>query len=144
MAQDKAPDARREALAKQLHEVAIGTNYSCPWEAAHVWRKAELRQMADWIIADRERREGPLVRRMDMIERRCRGVSSPLSVDVGLWADIAMREYAALDAPPARTLERVVDDIVESRGLMDSPGGVYQAVPLSLLDELAALRRKEG
>ena len=120
--------SRREALAKCAKDAFAAalsdTSKSSCWEG-----------VADFIIAEQERREGPLVEVLETISRDC--VFWPKGS-----ADAALAAHRALDAPPPpqRTVEEINHDIqrLRTRSLESGPFR-------SLLDELdAALARESG
>ena len=126
-----AQQARREALAKRVYGMCWPQEAGWPtWCVAHEVAQRRAESVADFIIAEQERREGPLTRALRRIyEGGGRGAEDALATLV---------DYGRLDAPPQRTVEQVAADLKDWRKM---PCTSVDA----LMDELAAaLKRAEG
>ena len=122
-----AQQSRREALAKRVRELR-GYRSMEPWGALTV---------ADWIIAEQERREGPLVEMLASVQNYGSDEMGALKARVLK----TLAAYRALDAPPQRTLEDVLREWNDRAGPLEARA----ALAVRLLDELAAaLKRAEG
>lgn len=118
-------DAMREALAKQVY-------------CACALTEDEAFRVADFIIADREKRERVLLLGIDSALRSLRH-DPERKAFAREYLESAVREHGALDAPPQRTVEEIAADVnraAQSFGLHDSTDFVM--IPRSLRDELAA------
>lgn len=108
------------------------------------WR-VDVDAVADFILAERAKREGPIVEALDKIRLYRYHHTFVGQIDCGSSdvAAAALAAYRALDAAPVRTLEQVAADVAAVRDV-ESPKRVW-SVPASLLDELAAaLEARKG
>lgn len=132
--------SRREALAKRVYGAMLGGDM--PGGRAFFGLSADVfvamsRAVADFIIAEQERREGPLTRALRRIyEGGGRGAEDALATLVA---------YGRLDAPPQRTVEQIAADVDAQRiaaCTAHAHGQECALVPKSLMDELAAALRR--
>lgn len=135
---ESAKDREREALAKRLINECGGR---CTSEGEWtVWPD----KAADFILAERAKREGPLVEALERIAGR-QWHSSAIDD-----AASALRAYRALSEPPVRTVEEVAADVVREgrlRGEMRLDGTHNYHIAAALVDELRAslaAREREG
>lgn len=131
--------SRREALAKQVYGAMLGGDM--PGGRAFFGLSAGVfvamsRAVADFIIAEQERREGPLVEALESIGYWPKDKSLRFGVDAH-DAREALAAYRAIDAPPQRTVEDVLREWNDRAGSLEARA----ALAVRLLDELAALRR---
>ena len=152
-----AQQSRREALAKRVYGMCWPQEAGWPtWCVAHEVAQRRAESVADFIIAEQERREVPLrcwiesARRLFM---QIAGMNDAVlsQFDPKLrrewWQKAAIegvREmeqaqewYRALDAPPVRTLEHIAADLKDWRKM---PCTSVDA----LMDELAAALARES
>ena len=130
--------SRREALAKRLLEVYAERAPMAPksWPELMDCFRESFMHMADFIIAEQERREGPLVEALESIGYWPKDKSLRLGVDAH-DAREALAAYRAIDAPPQRTVEDVLREWNDRAGPLEARA----ALAVRLLDELAALKR---
>lgn len=131
-----ARESARERIARELQRAMVGED--CQWERTYDERRAHYRNGADYILAERDKRERPLVEAVEaalgyLAERRSGEAESTLRH--------YLARYRALDAPAPRSLAEVAADIVARRTVC--AGNV---IDRELMDELAAAlaREKEG
>lgn len=158
--------SRREALAKRVYGMCWPQEAGWPtWCGAHEVAQRRAESVADFILAEQERREGPLVKcvdeALDFLDAAAHDLknSSLTDTDRASCSQIVMAHFNlikaalaafhAIDAPPQRTVEQIAADVVELR-----PGREFSDMPDmlatfkrldALTDELAAaLKRAEG
>lgn len=155
--------SRREALAKRVYGMCWPQEAGWPtWCGAHEVAQRRAESVADFILAEQERREGPLVKcvdeALDFLDAAAHDLknSSLTDTDRASCSQIVMAHFNlikaalaafhAIDAPPQRTVEQIAADVEKhSRLYTPGVGEVFKCVPAELLDELAAaLKRAEG
>ena len=136
--------SRREALAKRVYGMCWPQEAGWPtWCGAHEVAQRRAESVADFIIAEQERREGPLVKAAEVLAKQGANHYGPYHVVVSEDALVALRAalaaYRALDAPPPpqRTVEQVAADLKDWRKM---PCTSVDA----LMDELAAALARES
>lgn len=132
-------DREREALARYVQALRNGDDQ---WPTVADWSRNGWLRVADYILAERERREGPLVEALTTIRDYGRATPSQAICAVQYEAEQALAAYRALDAPPVRSLAEVAREIAGRWSAPQQPDVNFYA---PLLDELAeAVKRAEG
>ena len=127
--------SRREALAKRVYGMCWPQEAGWPtWCGAHEVAQRRAESVADFIIAEQERREGPLRGALE----RARSYLGPSSA---LEAALICEHIDAVLSPPQRTVEEIARDVAKILC-----GDQWRVDPLHELgNELsAALRRADG
>lgn len=137
-----AQQSRREALAKVVYGACWPQETGWPdWCGADQVAQRRAEAVADFIIAEQERREGPLVKAAEVLAKQGANHYGPYHVVVSEDALVALRAalaaYRAIDAPPQRTVEDVLREWNDRAGSLEARA----ALAVRLLDELAALKR---
>ena len=129
--------SRREALAKRVYGMCWPQEAGWPtWCVAHEVAQRRAESVADFIIAEQERREVPLVRCLETVSRGHEFSEARESCSCHkceAWR--VLRNFRALVSPPQRTVEQIAADLKDWRKM---PCTSVDA----LMDELAAALKR--